>query len=142
MRILVIDDDKYFTEPLVWCLEQEGWSVTLHKSVDDVFDAEGRLRGGTPDCIVLDIMMPWGSKYSGEDTHNGKDTGLRLLQDVVRQNPNIPIIIITVRPDLTLIDLKNKYGSCIKDILTKPIAPTVVLESLEYIFPGWLIPRK
>ena len=136
MKVVIIDDDKVFTEPLVWCLVQEGWAVTLRRSVDEVFDENGNLKGGKPDCVILDIMMPWGAKYSSEETANGKQTGLRLLEEIARVEPSLPIIIITVREDLRTPDLKERFGAQVEEVLVKPVVPTKVLDVLELVFPG------
>jgi CheY-like chemotaxis protein len=135
MRILVIDDDRVFTEPLLWALGDEGWAVELRRSVDDIFDEHGNVRGERPDCIILDVMMPWGRKYSPEDTNHGKSTGLRILQDIYKAEADIPLIVVTVRSDLNVVDLREKYCKSVKAVLVKPAMPSEVLRVLSEIFP-------
>lgn len=135
MRMCVIDDDRLFSEPLLWCLEQEGWAVTWHRNVDDFLDEQGRLKGERPDCIILDMMMPRGNRYSATETDCGRSTGLRVLQDIAQSGLYIPTIVVTVRCDLDLVDLSKRYASCVKAILAKPVTPTRILKCLERIFP-------
>ena len=68
MRILVIDDDKVFIEPLLWDLVEEGYEVTHCKSVDEVLDSQRKLKVSVPDLILLDIMMPRGEMYSKRES--------------------------------------------------------------------------
>ena len=135
MKILLIDDDRFFTEPLLWRLRQEEYHVTFCQSVDDVFDAEGNLRVSAPDCIILDIMMPRSNRYSKEETASGKDTGLRLLVDIQKKLPKVPVIVVTVRSDVGLSRLQQRFGRSMKTVLVKPVTPTQVLEAIRTLFP-------
>jgi len=132
MKILLIDDDKVFSEPLVWRLNHEKYEVTYCQSIEDVLDKDGKMKVPQPDCILLDIMMPRG-RYSKSETAAGKDTGLKLLPDIYKKCPNIPIIVVTARGDLDIAELQEKYGDNIKAILVKPVTPTEVVEMLEEI---------
>ena len=135
MKVLVIDDDTMFCEPLVWRLVQEGYEVTYCKLVEEVLDEERKLKVPVPDLILLDIMMPRGEMYSKRETDRGGDTGLILLGDIQKVNPNIPVIIITVRKDITLAGLQEKYGASVKELIVKPVRPGEVIEQLNKIFP-------
>ena len=131
MRVLVIDDDKVFAKPLLWQLEQDGYKVTCCESVGDVLDKEGVLKVPRPDCILLDIMMPRGDRYGKRETDSGRDTGLKLLKDIQEKEPDIPVIVVTVRNDLSLHELQENYGDNIKAILVKPVTPTQVVDTLR-----------
>ncbi len=133
MKILLIDDDKVFSEPLVWRLNHEKHEVTYCQSIEDILDKDGKMKVPRPDCILLDIMMPRGS-YSKSETDAGKDTGLRLLTDIYKKNPNIPVVVITARGDLDEIELRKKFGS-LKNVLVKPVTPSLVVDVLREIFP-------
>jgi len=135
MKVLVIDDDTVFAEALLWRLKTEGYEVTYCESVEDVLDGSGELRVPRPDCILLDIMMPRGSRYSKHETEAGKRTGLKLLEDLQKKKLNISIIVITVRNNLSLHELQEKYGDNIKVILVKPATPTQVITEIKILFP-------
>ena len=132
MNILLIDDDKYFIEPLLWELNEQGYNVTYCKSVNDVLDGQGNLKVSKHDCILLDIMMPRGDMYTKRESDAGKDTGLRVLEDIYKQEPNIPIIIVTVRKDLNKTKLQREFGS-IKEVICKPVAPSEVVDTIRKI---------
>ena len=131
MRILVIDDDKLLTEPLLWRLNQEGHKVTHCQSISDVLDEAGRAKVSEPDCIILDILMPRGDRYSKIETRAGRDTGLKLLGDMRKQWPLVPVIIVSVRRDLNLDDIRDKYGNNVKEVLLKPVTPTEVINEIK-----------
>lgn len=135
MRILIIDDDKMFAEPLLWRLGQEKYEYIYCKLVDDVLDRDKKLKVPKPDLILLDIMMPQGDMYSKRETDGGKFTGLKLLEDIQKQKPNIPVIIITVHQHLDLAELQKEFGDTIKEILVKPITPTEVVSRIKTLFP-------
>jgi CheY-like chemotaxis protein len=135
MKILIIDDDRAFTQPLLWRLRREGHDVEHRESVEDVLDEEGKLKMPKPDCILLDVMMPRGDRYSKSETEAGANTGLRLLRDIYKQNENIPVVIISVRRDLNKSELQKKFGDGIKEVLEKPVTPTMVVTRLDELFP-------
>lgn len=135
MNILFIDDDVVCSEPLLWRLVAEDYKVTYCSSVDEVLDQEGKLRVPKPDCILLDIMMPRGDRYSKQEADAGRETGLILLEDIQREEPDVPVVIITVRQDLIATKLQRKFGETIKEIIVKPVTPSKVIETLKMLFP-------
>jgi len=135
MKLLVIDDDEAFVEPLLWRLKREKYEVSYVSSVDDTQVRAGKLKTPLPDCILLDIMMPRGTKYSKQETDAGGLTGLKLLEEIYKNNPKIPVIIITVRRDLDISELQLRFGDTVKKILLKPVTPTEVVETIRTFFP-------
>jgi len=133
MNILLIDDDKVFSEPLVWQLRQEGYEVTDCQSIEDVLDERGELKVSPPDCIILDIMMPRGDKYSRNETDAGKSTGLRLLQDLETAAVNTPVIIITIRDDLGEDEVRKWSRSVKKCLLKIEVTPTEVIKAINEV---------
>ena len=133
MKILLIDDDKVFVEPLIWRLEQEKYEVIYCGSIEDVLDEKEKLIVECVDCILLDIMMPRGNRYNKRETDSGGITGLRLLKDIQKQLPETPVIIITVRRDIVLSELREKFGENVKEILVKPATPSEVIDSIKKI---------
>lgn len=131
MKILVIDDDKVFVEPLMWALNEHGYEAEYCKSVDDVLDEEGKVKISRPDCIILDILMPRGSRYSKRETDGGRSTGLKLLEDIQKKYSKIPVIVVTVCQNLNIIDLKKKFGEAVKKVLVKPVTPTDVINAIK-----------
>jgi CheY-like chemotaxis protein len=74
---------------------------------------------GTVDLVVLDIIMPPEGFYSLEDTNGGTTTGLRLLKDIRKAYPELPIIIVSVKRTQTAEDTAAEYG--VADYLDKPV---------------------
>ena len=62
MRILVVDDDDDVREVLGYILSAEGHDVD--EAVDGIDALEHLRRGGPPELILLDLMMP---RLDGED---------------------------------------------------------------------------
>jgi two-component system nitrogen regulation response regulator GlnG len=73
----------------------------------------------TVDLVVLDIIMPPEGFYSLADTNGGTTTGLRLLKDIRRAYPELPIIIVSVNRTETAEVMAEEYG--VADYLDKPI---------------------
>jgi DNA-binding response OmpR family regulator len=133
MRVLIVDDDRMFSEPLIWQLREEDYKVTYCQSIEDVLDEKGELKVPPPDCIILDIMMPRGDKYSKNETDAGKSTGLRFLQDVERAAPNTPVIIITIRNDLDEDEVRKRFGFVKKCLLKPEAIPTEVVKAIKEV---------
>jgi DNA-binding NarL/FixJ family response regulator len=126
MRVLLIDDDRVFSEPIKWQLEFDGHSVEYQKHVSSVVDATGTILVARPDCLIIDIMMPRGDIYSKEQANSGSDTGIYLLRDLQKAYPNVPVIVVTVRDDLSVEVLKEKHSVTVRKVLRKPVAPSRV----------------
>lgn len=60
MRILFVEDDDAIAMGLQYTLEQEGYSITLCRTVKEALEA---LNGGTFDLCLLDVMLPDGTGY-------------------------------------------------------------------------------
>src|SRR5512133_2004201 len=83
--ILVIEDDPEIRELLSFALSKEGWSLIMASSAEEGLAALAA-RGGAPDCVVLDIMLP------------GMD-GLELLR-TLKADParkRMPVIMTTAK---------------------------------------------
>jgi DNA-binding response OmpR family regulator len=79
-RILLVEDDVEIAEPLIFGLQQEGCEV-LHTV--DGSQGLALARGGQPDLVLLDVMLP------------GID-GFRLCR-LLREESTVPIIMLTAR---------------------------------------------
>jgi len=80
--ILLIEDNATLAETLRYNLEREGYSV-LH--ANDGIQGIELLHQSTPDLLVLDIMLPRLDGFS--------------VCRILRQESNIPIIMLTARQD-------------------------------------------
>jgi DNA-binding response OmpR family regulator len=102
-NILIVEDEATLLETLTYNLEREGYGVT---SVSDGLSAIEVARKNRPDLIILDVMLP------GLD---GFD-----VTRVLRQEMNIPILMLTARDDEIDRVLGLELGA--DDYLTKPFS--------------------
>jgi len=84
-----------------------------------------------PDCIILDVVLPWGS-YGPFTTTHGQDTGLVLLEELRQHAPRAQIIVTTARDERAFTSrLRHLCSDTSWHVLAKPYAPAHVLDLLE-----------
>jgi DNA-binding NtrC family response regulator len=100
--ILVIDDEAEIREGLELLLETEGYQVTMADS-----GQSGLLRLGEKpyDLLLLDVSLP-------------DRNGIELLKDIRRQDPHLPIVLITAYGSIEMARAAFKSGAM--DYITKP----------------------
>lgn len=79
-RILIVEDEESFSDPLSYLLEKEGFEVTVAADGNEalsVFERDGA------DLILLDLMLPGMS-------------GTEVCRQV-RQRSNVPVIMLTAK---------------------------------------------
>ena len=80
-KILVVDDEELFLEPLVSALEDAGFDVA---TATNAIDAHTLLEeSGTIDLLITDVKMP------------GQVDGLVFGQVVHEMHPELPIIVMS-----------------------------------------------
>ena len=82
-RVLVVDDERAIRDVVEMALTQAGFVV---KTAMDGADALALVRDWSPECILLDVMMP-------------KIDGLALIP-LLRRLTEVPIIMLTARGDV------------------------------------------
>jgi DNA-binding response OmpR family regulator len=114
-RILVVEDDLIIAGSIAARLRAEGFVVELaHDGPSAVAAAES----GTPDLVVLDVMLP------------GFD-GLEVCRRVQARRP-VPVLMLTARADET--DLLVGLGVGADDYLTKPFSMRVLTARVHALF--------
>lgn len=103
-RILLIDDDDKLAKLLADYLRNFKYDIIPAR---DAKAGLAKLRGGVPDVILLDIMLP------------GK-SGLDLLKDI-RAISAVPVLMLTARGDVADKVLGLENGA--DDYLAKPFEP-------------------
>jgi DNA-binding response OmpR family regulator len=101
--ILVVEDDTALRETLVYNLSRQDYTV---RSVGDGLSALKAARQAQPDLILLDLMLP------------GMD-GIEVCR-LLRQEMNIPILILTARDDEIDRVIGLEIGA--DDYITKPFS--------------------
>lgn len=113
-RLLLVDDNKRFSELMKARLEKEGYDVALAK------DGEGGLaaaRKRRPDLILLDVVMP-------------KMDGMEFLKNF-RQESRTPVLLLTGKHGDVQQLLGFKLGA--DDFVAKPFCMEVLTARVEAI---------
>jgi NtrC-family two-component system response regulator AlgB len=105
---LVVDDDPGVRQSLRLCLEADGARVLGVGGATAALEALGR---GSFDLVLLDVWL-------------GQDSGLNAIADILRRQPNLPIIIITALATFESAVDAMKRGAF--DYLPKPFTPDQV----------------
>ncbi len=104
MSILIVDDEKDIRELIGDILKDEGYTVRLAGNSDDCM---AEINAEPPALMVLDIWL----KDSRMD-------GIDILKSVKRDNPDIPIIIISGHGNVEIAVAAIKQGAY--DFIEKP----------------------
>jgi FixJ family two-component response regulator len=109
--VAVVDDDPRILESLRELLESAGYEVALHASADSL------LTGGvaTIDCLITDVGMP-------------VMDGFALRDQVKRLRPELPVLLISGRRDLT--DGESALQGA-DHFFRKPFDGTALLAAIE-----------
>lgn len=113
-KILVVDDDVVFRELLTWGLKSAGYDAL---GADNGREAVPVIEKGTPDVIILDLLMP-------------EMDGLRLLNWMKDEAQlSIPTLVLTGIEDRAFAVDALVAGAT--DVLVKPVELQTLLEKLE-----------
>jgi two-component system alkaline phosphatase synthesis response regulator PhoP len=116
-KILVVDDEEDILELLKFKLSQEGYQVTSAASGEEALSC---VRSGTPDLIVLDLMLP------GID---GIEVTRELKNDP--DTKNIPIVMLTAKGEEADIVIGLELGA--DDYITKPFSPRILIARVKAV---------
>ncbi|MBI5407220.1 MAG: response regulator [Nitrospirae bacterium] len=111
--ILAVDDDPYVRDSITSFLTECGYSVI---ACDNAIDAMARLRGSKVDVVLTDIRMP-------------VVTGIELLENIRKFNPEIPVILLTAYAEMDTAVSAIKKGAF--DFIIKPYKPEYLIYSVE-----------
>jgi two-component system, NarL family, invasion response regulator UvrY len=120
MRILIADDHPIFRAGLKEILIKQP-DIESVGEAEDGLKALALARKERWDLILLDITMP------------GKD-GLEVLQELRRERPKLPILILSAHPEDQMALRLLKAGAA--GYLTKDRAPEVLLTAIRKILAG------
>jgi DNA-binding NtrC family response regulator len=115
--ILIVDDDFAVRTSLRLLIEQAGFEAAQAEGPPDALAA---IKYRQPDLILLD--MNFSRRTSGEE-------GLKLLQDIRRLLPRVPVILITAWGSIPLAVAGMKAGAV--DFITKPWDNDRLLRAVE-----------
>ncbi len=115
MHVLVIEDDADTRANLVELLELDGYRTTCVESFSAARNVDG---WNGIDAVILDRRLPDGD--AGE-----------LLPELLRFNPDCPIVVVTGYPDVDGAIEALRHGAY--DYILKPISPDALRASLRRI---------
>lgn len=114
MRVLIVDDERFFRELYTGHLEGDDvWTVETAGSADE---ALARFEKGGVDLVVTDLVMP------------GTD-GLALVAALRDREPDLPIVVVTQREDVRPAAEALRLG--VDEYLLKPVDRDTLRVSLE-----------
>jgi len=108
-RILVVEDDRAVQKALKRLFEAESFAVEISADGKSALEA---FRRATPAAIVLDLRLP-------------AMTGREVCQEIKRQSPGVPIIVLSAASDVSDKVLLLELGA--DDYVTKPFSPRELL---------------
>jgi DNA-binding response OmpR family regulator len=112
-RILVVEDNVDLAVGLKNNLEIEGYEVTL---AHDGTDGLAAMQRGSPDLVVLDLMLP-------------AMDGYRVLHEIRQTRPTLPVLLLTARSEEADKVRGLKLGA--DDYVTKPFGILELLARIE-----------
>jgi DNA-binding NarL/FixJ family response regulator len=120
VKILIADDHPIFRAGLKEILAKAPDVESIGEAVDG-HQALALARKQRWDIVLLDITMP------------GRD-GLEVLQEIRRESPKLPVLILSAHPEDQLALRLLKAGAA--GYLTKDKAPEVLLTAIEKVLSG------
>ncbi|WP_300512831.1 response regulator [Aliiroseovarius sp.] len=114
-KVLVIEDEPNIVEAISFILSRDGWDVSVHANGETAADT---VRGGAPDVLILDVMLPGRS-------------GFEILQELRGEEAtaDLPVLMLTARGQKKDRDLAARLG--VTRFMTKPFANAEVLEAVR-----------
>lgn len=117
-RILWIEDEYYKFNYLSNGMKDKGIEVTPAIKEEE-WNKWLRKKAGYFDIVILDIMLPKGIKFEDEKSEIWRKRGEKLLVEMKKKWPNIPVIIFTAKPALINEDRLKSLGA--DDYIEKPV---------------------
>jgi len=113
-RILIVEDEESFSDPLSYLLSKEGYEVSVADNGNDAlveFDSTGA------DLVLLDLMLPG---LSGVDVCRA-----------LRQRSNVPVIMLTAKDSEVDKVVGLELGA--DDYVTKPYSSRELLARIKAV---------
>jgi len=111
--VLIVDDEANIRRMLAALLESEGYQVA--SAPDGALGLEA-IRRDQPDVLLLDLMLP-------------DANGIDLLEIIARDNPGLPVVMMSGRATLSDAVRATKLGAF--HFIEKPLSPEAVLMTVK-----------
>ncbi len=103
-KILVVDDEEPIVDAISYNLKKEGLTVETASDADECI---ARFLSGSPDLVILDVMLPSGN-------------GLDLCRRLHRHNAALPVLLLTARAPEA--DCLRGFDAGADDYVVKPFS--------------------
>jgi len=125
-KVLFIEDEEFLLEQLQIALGDY-----------DIIPASSAQKGmefiqkTQFDAVLLDIMMPPSDDMDPELVGYGRSTGVEICRRIKNENPDIPIVVLSVVRDPKILNRIKDAG--VDEIINKPVLPGKVSEILNRV---------
>ena len=94
MKVLFVDDDGDIAIRYQHAIERAGCWVKFCDTVQEALEVAHR---GVDqfDVVILDVMLPWGTRYTEAETDGGLNTGALLYRDLYHYYPEAHFVVLT-----------------------------------------------
>ena len=120
MNILIADDHPLIRKGLMQILADSIYIKNVYEAGNST-EVFKQLASKKVDVLILDISMP------------GKD-GIEILKDVKIQNPDIPVLMLSIQPENQYAVRAFKYGA--SGCLNKASAPEELIDAIRKVQSG------
>jgi len=103
-KILVVDDEEPIVDAISYNLKKEGLMVETASDADECIS---RFLSGSPDLVILDVMLPSGN-------------GLDICRRLHRHNAALPVLLLTARAAEA--DCLRGFDAGADDYVVKPFS--------------------
>jgi len=100
-KIIVIDDDPAISI-LSEFLSFNGYDVQRIMTAKTALEEMKKITSA--DIIILDIIMPWSDEQDKDTTNETQTAGMKVLREIRKQKPELPIIAYSATQDGTIKD--------------------------------------
>jgi DNA-binding NtrC family response regulator len=112
-RICIIDDEQIVLDSVKRIVEAEGYTAEQYQNSREGLDAA---LNGQYCCVISDIRMP-------------EIGGMKILRDIKRSKPELPVILITGYATVETAVQAMKLGAA--EYIEKPFTPDQLVEKLS-----------
>jgi DNA-binding response OmpR family regulator len=122
-HIFIIEDNEDLREAVVSYLKLDGHEIIEFREISGVMES---IRSGTPDLIILDVMLPDGN-------------GFQLAKEI-RKKYTMPILFLTARTSES--DRITGFEVGGDDYITKPFSPKELILRVKVILKRTSVPEN
>ena len=114
MKKILIADDSLFMRKMLKDILSERYEIV---EAESGAKAVKQFKKEKPDLALLDIIMP-----------EGEEEGLRVLQEIIKINPKVQVVMVTCVGQDAIREECKKLGA--KDYIVKPFGKKQVVETV------------